>query len=173
MRPRLQEGAHMSDVLRLTDRSQAPNDAEVAQFVGARNAARWAELARFIAAAYPGTFTPEWLFGGRKHGWTLRYKKSKSFCTFVPERGRFKVLLVFGAAEREKAEQVLPELVSHVCEDYASSHTYRDGRWVLVTVDSAQVVADIERLLAIKRRPKGDLPVMAPPAPRRLHAGWR
>jgi hypothetical protein len=173
MRPKLQEGAHMSDVVRLTDRSRVPTDAEVVQFVGARNAARWAELARFIAAAYPRTFTPEWLFGGQKHGWTLRYKTSKSFCTFVPERGRFKVLLVFGAAEREKVEQVLPELASHVREDYANSHTYHDGRWVLVTVGSAQVVADIERLLAIKRRPKSHLPVQAPPAPRRLHAGWR
>jgi hypothetical protein len=163
----------MPDAIRLVDRSRTPTDAEVRAFIGARNAARWADLARFIANAYPGTFTPEWLYGGQRYGWTLRYKKSKSFCTFVPEQGRFKVLLVFGAAEREKVEPVLPELVSHVREDYANSHTYHDGRWVLVTVDGAQVVADIERLLAIKRRPKVDLLVAAPPAPRRLHTGWR
>jgi hypothetical protein len=163
----------MSDAIRLVDGSRPPTDAELRAFIGTRNAARWADLARFITTAYPEIFNPEWLFGGQKYGWTLRYKKSRSFCTFVPERGRFKVLLVFGAGEREKVEQVLPELVSHVREDYASSHTYHDGRWVFVTVDTARVVADIERLLTLKRTPKRASRSAPPVTPQRAHAGWR
>lgn len=144
----------MSESARLVDGSREPTPAEVAGFIGKQNAARWASLTRSIAARYPGVFNVEWLYGGKKHGWTLRFKKSKSFCSLVPERRRFKVLLVFGGAEREKVERLLPALVSHVRKDYVEGPTYPDGKWVLVTVDSAKVLSDVERLLALKRPPK-------------------
>jgi hypothetical protein len=107
----------VSESARLVDGSREPTEAEVTDFIGKQNAARWADLTQFIAANYPGVFNIEWLFGGKKYGWTLRFKKSKSFCSLVPERRRFKVLLVFGGAEREKVECLLPHLVSHVRED--------------------------------------------------------
>ena len=152
----------MSEATRMVDGSREPAEADVADFIGKQNAARWAELTRFIAANYPGVFNSEWLFGGRKHGWTLRFKKSKSFCSFVPERRRFKVLLVFGGAERQKVEHLLPHLVSHVREDYGKSTTYHDGTWVLVCVDSAKVVSDMKQLLILKRQPKPGLQVQTP-----------
>jgi hypothetical protein len=142
---------------RLVAGTRAPTEAEVIDFIGKQNAARWADLTRFIAANYPDVFNVEWLFGGKKYGWTLRFKKSKSFCSLVPERRRFKVLLVFGGAERPKVERLLPELASHVGEDYVKSTTYQDGKWVFVNVDSAKVLADIKQLLAVKRPPRPGL----------------
>jgi hypothetical protein len=144
----------MNEPERMVDRARRPRPERVAEWIGPRSFARWSALIRFIDANYPRVFDVEWLFGGQKHGWTLRFKKSKSFCTLVPERGRFKVLLVFGVAEREKVEGVLATLASHVREDYQKATTYHDGRWVLVTVDSARALADVERLLAMKRRPR-------------------
>jgi hypothetical protein len=144
----------VGELERLVDASREPTEAEITDFIGRQNAARWADLARFIATSYPGVFNVEWLFGGKKYGWTLRYKRSKSFCSLVPERRRFKVLLVFGGAERQKVERLLPALVSHVREDYLSSTTYHDGKWVFVTADSAKVLSDIKQLLALKRPPK-------------------
>ena len=38
-------------------------------------------------AYHPGTFIPEWIYGGKKHGRSLRYKKSRAFCTFLPNTG--------------------------------------------------------------------------------------
>jgi hypothetical protein len=144
----------MKEPERMLDGARKPTLAEVAAWVGRRDFGRWTDLTQFIEANYPRVFKPEWLFGGRKHGWSLRFKKSKSFCTLIPERGRFRLLLVFGAAEREKVEGVLRTLVSHVREDYGRSTTYHDGKWVLVTVDSAKVLSDIKRLLAVKRAPR-------------------
>jgi hypothetical protein len=138
----------------MVDGSRPPTDARVAECIGRRNAARWAELSEFIATRYPGIFNVEWLYGGKKYGWTLRFKKSKSFCTFIPERGEFRVLLVFGSAERQKVEQLLPGLVSHVRDDYQKSTTYHDGKWVFVNVDSTRVVSDVKQLLMLKRPPK-------------------
>lgn len=126
----------------------------VASFIGRENTGRWGRLLDFIDASYPGVFRGEWLYGGGKHGWSLRFKKSKSFCTLLPERGRMNVVIVFGAAERDRAEALLPSLVPRVREDYLAATTYHDGRWVLVNVDSDDVLADVKRLLELKRRPR-------------------
>ncbi|MBM4118208.1 DUF3788 domain-containing protein [bacterium] len=139
---------------RLTDGSTEPQAEQLSSFLGQRHWARWTALREYIAATYPGVFGEDWQFGGKRHGWSLRYKKSRSFCTFVPERGSFKLLIVFGAAERAAAERILADLKSHVCEDYARATTYHDGKWMLTAVDSVQVLADVKALLAIKRTPR-------------------
>lgn len=138
---------------RMTDKNAQPDDNGLAAWLGEDNYARWTYIVRFIETNYPGIFGPEWLLGG-KHGWSLRYKKSKSFCTLIPEKNRLLIQIVFGGSEREKAEAVLPELVSHARKDYIAATTYHDGKWLLLTVDSDLVLSDVERLLAVKRRPK-------------------
>jgi hypothetical protein len=92
---------------------KAPDAGRVAEWIGAKASAHWAELSAFIESQCPGVFDRDWLFGGKKWGWSLRFKRSKSFCTLIPERGRFKALLIFGAEEREKVDGILPELASH------------------------------------------------------------
>jgi hypothetical protein len=144
----------MTEPTRMVDRAKRPTPAQVRDWIGERNHARWTELTDFIHSSYPGVFEPEWLFGGQKHGWYLRFKKSKAFCSLIPERGQFKALLVFGAAEREEVEPILPQLASHVRDDYTAAPTYHDGKWMAPVVDSAKVLREIERLLVLKRRPK-------------------
>jgi hypothetical protein len=146
----------MDRSMRIIDGAREPSPARVAAWIGAQNFKRWTDLRRFIDSHYPGVFDGEWLFGGQKHGWTLRFKASKSFCTLIPERGRFKVVLVFGKAEREKVKAVLSSLESHVRADYQKSPTYPDGTWLVTTVDSARVVRDVTRLLELKRRPRAE-----------------
>ena len=144
----------MSEHMRMLDAATKPDSVHVAEWIGSRSSARWTALTDFIQARYPGVFETMWWFGGRKFGWSVRFKKSKSFCNLIPERGQFKVLLVFGGEEREKVEGVLPHLTSHVRDDYVRAATYHDGKWVSVVVDSKQVLADVERLLVVKRAPK-------------------
>jgi len=138
---------------RMTDRGSLPAPAQVAAWIGEENYRRWEAVIRLIEENYPGVFTPEWLFGGKKHGWSLRYKKSKSFCTLVPERNRFAFQIVFGAAERTKVEAMLDGLATHAGEDYKNATTYHDGKWLLLTIDSDEVLDDVKLLLAAKRRP--------------------
>jgi hypothetical protein len=63
---------------------------------------------------------------------------------------------VFGAAERAKAESVLQDLTPRVRQDYLDARTYHDGKWLFLHVDSDDVLRDIERLLAVKRRPSAN-----------------
>lgn len=144
----------MSEPDRMVDGAARPTAARVAAWIGPRNAERWAALTEFIDTTYPGVFQPEWLFAGKKHGWALRFKKSKSFCSLVPERGRLGILIVFGRAEQEQMASVLPALASHVRDDYVASRTYADGRWLFTAVDSAKALEDVKRLLVLKRRPR-------------------
>jgi len=145
----------MSDVgERMLDGSRQPDTRSVATWLGASEHKHWTRLLEFIGANYPGVFTPDWIFGGKKYGWGLRFKKSKSFCTLIPERNRLVVQIVFGGEEREKAEKILPELTPSVRQRYAEATTYHDGKWLAIVADRKEVLDDIEKLLAIKRKPK-------------------
>ncbi|MEN6578647.1 MAG: DUF3788 domain-containing protein [Phycisphaerales bacterium] len=139
---------------RMLDGDKEPDAESVQEWIGARNYKRWTRLLEFIDENYPGVFTPDWIFSGKKYGWGLRFKKSKSFCTLLPERNRLLVQIVFGGEERQKAEKVLPELSPGVREAYTNATTYHDGKWLAVVADSSEVLDDIERLLTVKRKPK-------------------
>ena len=109
---------------------------------------------RYDCTELPGCFHPGWLFGGQKHGWFLRYRKGKSFCTLIPEKDRFLLLIVFGADERAKSEATRHELSERTRAAYDEVRTYHDGKWLLLSVDDETITSDAERLLAVKRRPK-------------------
>jgi hypothetical protein len=138
----------------MLDAKKEPNAISVSKWIGQRNYKRWTQIIRFIESNYPDIFETKWWFGGKKYGWALRYKKSKSFCNLIPEKNRFKILLVFGAEERKKVEAILPELKSHVRDDYNGATTFFDGKWVSIIADNEKVIADVERLMEIKRKPK-------------------
>lgn len=139
---------------RMTQGDHPPSASDIAQWMGRKPHEYWTRVTQLIERNYPNVFSPEWLFGGRKHGWSLRYKKSRSFCTLIPEKNRFAVLIVFGAKEREKVEAVKHSLSAQTREAYDDATAYHDGKWVRMTVETDTALNDIERLLAVKRRPK-------------------
>lgn len=140
--------------LRMSEPGKAPGDAETAAWIGKKANGFWKKLTQYIERTYPGVFVPEWLFGGKKYGWALRYKKSKSFCTLIPEKDHCRVQIVFGAEERAKVEIIRNELSVHTQAAYDQATTYHDGKWLFLAVDSVEVFADITKLLEVKRKSK-------------------
>ncbi len=140
---------------RMLDETQRPDEDAISNWIGSENYERWKQILQFIESNYPGIFPPDdWLFGGKKHGWGLRFKKSKSFCTLIPERNRLVIQIVLGRMEREMVEAVLPELSSGIRSEFVGAMTYHDGKWLAIGVDSYEILEDIKKLLAIKRKPK-------------------
>ena len=135
-----------------------PGESEVTAWIGEPAFEYWKKIITLIERKYPDVFVPEWLYGGKKHGWSLRYKKNKSFCTLIPEKDRLAILVVFGKEERQKVEAIKDHLSSLTNEEYEKAATYHDGKWVLFTVDSDAVVKDLEILLEVKRKPKIETP---------------
>jgi hypothetical protein len=140
--------------IRMTQRDNPPNDSEVREWIGKEAHKYWKYITHQIDQIYPKIFSPEWLFGGRKHGWSLRYKKGKSFCTLIPEKNRFALLIVFGAEERAKVEAMRDSLTQPTQKNYDEATTYHDGKWLLLAIDTDEAAEDVMRLLAVKRRPK-------------------
>ena len=143
---------------RMTEKGDPPKPDRVAEWIGEGALDLWNELTEWIDRNYPGVFIPEWLFGGLKHGWYLRYKKSKSFCSFIPEKGWFKLLIVFGAEKRAKVETNRKEFSTEILATYDAAKTFHDGKWLLVKVDSRDRLEDVRRFLLLKRKPKTSKP---------------
>jgi hypothetical protein len=139
---------------RITKRDNPPSASEVKDWIGSEAYGYWEKVSQLIDHNYTDVFNPEWLYGGQKHGWSLRYKKNKSFCTFIPEKGRFGLLIVFGADERDKVEAVRDRLSAKTMKVYDSAATYHDGKWVLLNVNNDKVFKDVELLLDVKRKRK-------------------
>jgi len=140
--------------LRLTESGKPPIPSQIVEWIGRDAYKFWKRITRLIEQNYPNVFSPEWLFGGKKYGWSLRYKKGKSFCTLIPEKNRFAIQIVFGAEERANVENMRDKLSSRTQKEYDKAKTYHDGWWLLLTVDTDKVVDDVEQLLAVKRKPK-------------------
>lgn len=142
--------------VRLTQRDKPPSDSEIEGWVGKNAYQYWKHMTGLIEQDYPTIFKPEWLFGGKKHGWSLRYKKGKSFCTLIPEKQSALLVIVFGAEERKNVELLKDRLSVQTREKYDQATTYHDGKWLRLTIDSARVIKDARLLLAVKRKPKAE-----------------
>jgi len=136
---------------RITDKSAPPDDGAVRKWIGPKVFGHWAQLRNWIDESYPGVFEPDWLYGGKNRGWSLRYKKNRAFCTLVPEYRRFSTLVVMGGAEREKFEARRNVWRPQLVELYDGAKTYIDGKWLTVPISSARDLRDVTELLTMKR----------------------
>lgn len=137
----------------MTDPEGPPDEARVAEWVGSSAFRYWKLMAALIEETWPGVFAPEWLYGGKRYGWSLRYKKSRSFCTFTPEKARFSILITFGAEQRTGVEAIRSNLSPETVSGYDQAPVFTDGKWFLMAIDSDRAVDDAIRLLSVKRKP--------------------
>ncbi|ACB75120.1 DUF3788 domain-containing protein [Opitutus terrae] len=144
---------------RLTDRAAPPTPDDLAYFLGQTAFERWNQMLTRIDALYPALFAPDWIYGGAKHGWALRFKKSKSFCTLIPEDGRVSIQIVFGADERAKMVTTRRRLTAASRKAYDNARAFHDGKWLYLTLSSAAVVEDVFQMLAVKRKPRRLMPI--------------
>ena len=138
----------------LTKPENPPSPQELEAFIGEEHFKYWEQLTGWISRSYPGVFIPEWIRTGKKGGWYLRYKKSKSFCQFIPKKNQFVVLITFGAKERIKVEAIRSELSPEMQKAYDAATTYHDGKWLYMVVSEAHMIPDLQTLLSIKRKTK-------------------
>ena len=136
---------------RLKDKSTPPDDAAIRDWIGPDAFAHWSALRDWIAAGYPEVFTPDGIYGGKKHGWSLRYKKSKAFCTLLPEYRTFSAVVVLGGPEREKVEAGPDKFSPRLMALYDTTETYRDGKWLKIGISSPNDLKDVTDLLTLKR----------------------
>jgi hypothetical protein len=138
---------------RITDKLAPPDDNAVREWIGPVAFERWVELRGWIDENYPAVFAPDWLYGGKNRGWSLRYKKTKAFCTLVPEFRQLSAVVVMGGAEREKFEERRHVWRTQLVKLYDEAKSYIDGKWLTIAISSADDLHDVMALLTLKRPP--------------------
>ena len=128
---------------RITDKSAPPDESALLEWIGPEAFARWSEVRKWIDEYYPGVFAPDWIYGGKNRGWSLRYKKVKAFCTLVPGYRLFSVVVVMGGAEREKFEERRYAWRAPVIKLYDEAKTFIDGKWLTLTISSPEQLHDV------------------------------
>lgn len=138
---------------RLAGKSDLPDESTVRDWMGPETFEHWSELRGWIEICYPGVFTPDWIYGGKKRGWALRYKKIKAFCTLMPAYKQLSVQVVLGRAERERFEQLRYFWSPQLVKLYDEARPYPDGKWLTVTISSEADRQELTELVSMKRPP--------------------
>lgn len=132
------------------DTARAPTDVEIADALGPA-APLWERLTTFVTDSYG--VEPAFVPPSRNYGWEVKYRKGgKTLVSLTPDEGGFTALVVLGEQETESARGLA--LGQHVRRVFEEARQLRDGRWLFVPVESERDVADVEALLAVKRRPR-------------------
>jgi hypothetical protein len=139
---------------RITEKTGPPDEAEVRAWMGREAFDHWSKLRRWIDRTYPGVFAPDWLHGGRRRGWSLRYTKTKALCTLVPAYRMLSVLVVLGGAERDKFEERRDSWSPRLVKLYDDTTTLHDGKWLMVPISSADDRHEVTGLVRMKRPPR-------------------
>jgi len=61
-------------------------------------------------------------------------------------------VIVFGADERARVKKIHAKLSLATRSAYDQATTYHDGKWLYLKVNSGDMIHDVERLLAVKRK---------------------
>jgi hypothetical protein len=136
---------------RIADKSSPPGERAVRDWLGDEAFKRWSDLRSWIEASYPGVFEPDWLYGGKKRGWSLRYKKTRALCTLLPAYRQLSVLVVLGRTERDKFEERRYSWSPRLVKLYDDARAYPDGKWLTVPITSADDLREIINLMTMKR----------------------
>jgi hypothetical protein len=138
---------------KITDNSAPPDESKVHDWLGPEAFEHWTTLRDWVDASYPGVFAPDWLYRGKNRGWSLRYTKTKAFCTLVPAYRLLSVLVVLGKSEREKFEERRYFWSPEMVKLYDETRTYHDGKWLTIAISSADHLHEVTELVSMKRPP--------------------
>jgi hypothetical protein len=138
---------------RLLDQNVQPTPEDMARHIGGKPRELWRSLTEYLSLHY--RHVPELDFGGRKYGWSIRYRRGgKTLVTLFPKRGAFTALVVLGRKEVEKAEGTLDKMSAGGRRLFQDTDQLHDGRWLWIRPSSMADVESIKLLVNAKRQPK-------------------
>lgn len=128
-----------------------PSEEELRALIGEPASRAWDALREHLGAHYE--LETVWDKGGKAADYQARYRRGgKTLVTLLFKPGELGCMLIFGAAEREKAEALRGQLSPEALAAYDGATTYHDGKWVWFAMRDERLLADVERLLPIKRK---------------------
>ncbi len=134
-----------------TDNKHQPTEDELLEVIGPKLSA-WQELVQFIRENYPCDEDFKFLYG-KKYGWALRFRiRGNLLTSLYPSEEGFIVQINLSQAAIEQAQRM--RLGENVQEAIARANPYPEGRWLFISVRSADDIRAIQQLLALRAEPK-------------------
>jgi hypothetical protein len=131
------------------DKEHRPTGREIERALG-RRYVLFQTLVDFMKRSYQ--LKGEWIFGGKNYGWNLWFRRSgKTLLNLFPQDGFPVAQVVLGKEQVKKARSL--KLGKHVAEVFSKAAQFHDGRWLYAPVKTAKDAADIQELIALKRKP--------------------
>ena len=129
------------------DRDLEPRDSDLAETLG-DSRSLWGELESLMVVQFQ-PLSVDWVFSGRKWGWSLRLKQKKRTVLYMtPSSGHFVVGFALGQKAVDAAhESDLPQATLDMIE---GSQKYAEGRAVRLEVRTSDDLRTAARIAPIK-----------------------
>lgn len=134
-------------------KEKQPTTQEIADFIASP---LWNGLCAWAEGAYSIAPKVEYSICSAAPGWNVKYKKGgRALCTLYPEAGAFTALVTIGAKEATEAELMLPTCTEEIRALYAQTREFNGARWLMIRVESREVLEDVKKLMRLRVLPKG------------------
>lgn len=137
----------------IKDMSYEPNMEEMSAAI---NNLLFAELCQHMETEYKALHKIEYSKDVWLRGWNMKFRKvGKSLCTVYPKDGYFTILVVVGNKEKERVENLLPQMSGKIQQIYAETKEGNGQRWLMIDLqDRGAVYNDVLKLISIRRQSK-------------------
>ncbi len=108
------------------------------------------EIIRFMWGRYALDEVP-----GKYYGIDcLKFRQGKKTIVSINlHEDHYDIQVIYGKAEREKFEARKDEFPQDIVDLYEKSHTYHDGKWMLIRVDNLETLEAVKKMILIKKKP--------------------
>lgn len=134
----------------ITNKTHKPTMAEIEEFI---ENPLFSAICLHMATTYKALVSTE--FSGEKAflGWNMCFRKAgKTLLRLYPRKNYFIVLVVIGRKEKDRVEQLLPQMSSSMRDIYQNTKELMGQRWLMLDLyEDNPLYADILRLIDIRR----------------------
>ncbi len=139
----------MMDWSQLYGPDSAPTEEQISDYI---HNVLWADINAYLRGAYGEESLLSYSSCSAQKGWNIKYRKAgRSLCTLYPMEGYFIALVVLGEKERMEADLALRHCSAYVREVYEKAGALNGSRWMMIHVTDEAVLADVKRLISIRR----------------------
>ncbi len=140
-------------MLNLKDINYQPNIQEISEYI---NNSIFTQFYNFINNEYKAICKIEYSKDVWARGWNIKLRKTgKSLCVIYPKEGYFTVLVVIGTKEKERVNDLLPQLSDQIQKIFHNTKEGNGQRWLMIDlVDNGCLYQDTLKLIQIRRESK-------------------
>lgn len=130
--------------------SRQPGGKEIEDYI---QSPYWSQLCSFVERTFFAVPRIEYSRCTMQKGWNVKYKKSsRPVCTLYPDKGHFICMVSIGTKEAGEAELAVKHCSPYVRELYETCIPFNGGRWLMIQVDSREILEDVKELIGIRMK---------------------